>query len=64
MSIKQFTMCQCDVCGMREDAKQVQGKYNDTEYTIPENWYAGYVSSIAICPDCARKLGLKRSNAG
>lgn len=54
--IKQITVAECDVCGKTEKAKEVSGRYNETEYVIPEGWKQGRNDKVSICPRCAAKL--------
>lgn len=47
----------CDICGYAEPAKPTQGRYNETEYTIPDGWLISHVNSkVHFCPRCLEKL--------
>ena len=54
--IKQIYVCECDICGAVEKAKEVDAYRNDTEYQMPNNWTHGKNSEICICPACSIKL--------
>lgn len=54
--IKQIWIAQCDICGASQNAKHVLGRYNDSEYTLPDGWIYGNNKNMAICSECAKKL--------
>ncbi len=54
--IRQIWIAECDLCGHREDAKAVSGRYNETDYTLPNGWGYGHNKDFTLCPEClARK---------
>ena len=54
MSIKQVWICECDLCGKTEKIKLTSGRYNGTEYTLPDGWSNGYNENFHLCPNCAK----------
>lgn len=63
--IKQVYICQCDICGAIENARSVDGRYNDVEYTYPKGWQTGIKNSeFHICPECAKKLNTELMETG
>ena len=58
--IKQITVAECDICGFVQQAKERNGQYNETDYTIPDGWVHGKGNpNICICPDCNKTLRAK-----
>ena len=56
--IKQIYVCECDICGTIENAKETTWR-NETEYEIPDNWVRGNNRKVCICPECSKKLNAK-----
>ena len=56
--IKQIYVCECDICGAIENAKETTWR-NETEYEIPDNWVRGNNRKVCICPKCNKKLNAK-----
>ena len=55
--IKQIYICQCDICGATAEAKAINGRYNEMNYTYPDDWRKGYKNpDVHICPECSRRL--------
>ena len=50
--IRQIWIAECDLCGHREDAKAVSGRYNETNYTLPDGWGYGYNKNFTLCHEC------------
>lgn len=59
--IKQIYVCECDICGAIENAKETTWR-NETEYEIPDNWVRGNNKKVCICPECSKKLNAKPSD--
>lgn len=53
--IKLIYVCECDICGVIENAKAVTWR-NETEYELPDNWVRGNNKKVCICPACSAKL--------
>lgn len=61
--IKKVTVVECDICGKTEFAKDVRGRYNETEYTIPDNWKMSKTNEkFCICDECLMKLNVHDVN--
>ena len=62
--IQERTVCICDTCGRIENAREVLGQHNETEYNAPEGWAKGKTPTVDICPVCAAELlALKHGNS-
>lgn len=53
--IRQIWIAECDLCGHREDAKAVSGRYNETDYTLPNGWRKAHNKDFILCPKCHEK---------
>ena len=55
--IKQVTIAECDICGTTQQAKPVQGQYNETDYQLPPGWMMSEANKkFCICPKCWKKM--------
>ena len=52
MTLKQIWVAQCDLCGRLEHAKNVPGRYNNTDYIVPDGWDRGQNKDFVLCPEC------------
>ncbi len=50
--LKQITIAECDLCGKTEPAKAVSGRYNETDYTLPDGWGYAHNKDFVLCPEC------------
>ena len=55
--IKQIFVAECDICGATQRALQQTGRYNETDYALPQGWEKSETNGkFCICPACWRKL--------
>lgn len=54
--LKQVWIVECDLCGKVERAKSVLGRYNETDYTLPEGWKHGHNKNCTFCPECGKEI--------
>lgn len=58
--IGQIHICRCDICGAVAEAKEIQHRGNDIEYTYPDGWHKSRVTAkVHICPECSTKLNME-----
>ncbi len=50
--IRQIWIAECDLCGHTEKAKAKSGRYNETDYTLPDGWGYGHNKDFTLCPEC------------
>ena len=58
--IRQIWIAECDLCGETEKAKPKSGRYNETDYTLPDGWGYGHNNDFTLCPECLRRGSLMR----
>lgn len=61
--LKQITIAECDLCRKTEPAKAVSGRYNETDYTLPDGWSKGHNDSFILCPECASARELETTHS-
>lgn len=54
--IRQIWIAECDLCGHTEKAKAKSGRYNETDYTLPDGWCHGHNQNFLVCPECLARL--------
>ena len=54
--IRQIWITECDLCGKTEKAKPKSGRYNETDYTLPDGWCHGHNQNFFVCPECLARL--------
>ena len=50
--IRQIWIAECDLCGHTEKAKAKSGRYNETDYTLPDGWGYGHNKDFTLCHEC------------
>ena len=54
--IKQIWIAQCDCCGKIEQARMMDGQYNELLATLPIGWGYGYNKDFHCCPECSKRM--------
>lgn len=61
--IKQVWIAECDLCGHTEKAKAKSGRYNETDYTLPDGWGVGHNKYFILCPECLASESARRADS-